>query len=177
FLNRLAGLMVDAEGERGISDFYTRFTGMSTDYVGMVHEKKHQVLKKLFGSDVNRLVSLLIKVCERQKRYRDHTRRELTAMVREVIACFPVYRSYVRAEQGHISEGDVHSITQAIESAKRLRPDIDADLLDFFRDLLLLRVRGKLESELVMRFQQHTGPVMAKGVETRPSTSTTGWSR
>jgi (1->4)-alpha-D-glucan 1-alpha-D-glucosylmutase len=45
------------------------------------------------------------------------------------------------------------------------RTDLDGDLFDFFRDILLLRVRGQLESELVMRFQQLTGSVMAKGVE------------
>ena len=60
------------------------------------------VLKELFGSDVNRLVSLLSEVCERQKRYRDYTRRELTTMLREVIACFPVYRTYVQADEGQV---------------------------------------------------------------------------
>src|SRR5439155_19090228 len=62
-------------------------------------------------------------------------------------------------------EADACHVNQAIDAVKKLRPDIDIDLLDFLRDLLLLRVQGKLESELVMRFQQHTGPVMAKGVE------------
>ncbi len=76
-----------------ISEFYTRFTDVSTDYLAMVHQKKHYVLKSLFGSDINRLTFLLAKVCERQKRYRDYSRRELNVMLREVIACFPVYRS------------------------------------------------------------------------------------
>lgn len=165
FLNRLGGLLVDPAGEAPISDFYTRFTGISTDYLEMVHQKKLYVLKRLFGSDLNRLTSLLIQVCERRKRYRDYSRRELNTMLREVIACFPVYRTYVRAEEGHVSDQDIQYVTEAIEATKRLRPDIDSDLLDFLSDLLLLRVRGTLESELVMRFQQHTGPVMAKGVE------------
>ncbi|AGA29976.1 malto-oligosyltrehalose synthase [Singulisphaera acidiphila] len=165
FLNRLGSLLIDQEGEGPISEFYSRFTGVSTDYLAMVHQKKHFVLKKLFGSDINRLTFLLAKVCERQKRYRDYSRRELDAMLREVIACFPVYRSYVRAEAGQVSDRDTLYVTEAIESAKRHRPEIDEDLLDFLRDLLLLRVRGTLESELVMRFQQHTGPVMAKGIE------------
>src|SRR5262249_19252932 len=157
FLNRLGSLLIDAANEPLISDFYTRFTGVSTDYLAMVHEKKYLVLKKLFGSDINRLTSLLIEVCERRKRYRDYTRHELSNMLREVIACFPVYRTYVRAEDGQVSEADTAHINQAIEAAKALRPDIDDDLLDFLRDLLLLRVRGTLESQLVMRFQQHTG--------------------
>ena len=64
-----------------------------------------------------------------------------------------------------MSEDDIRTITEAVESAKKTRPDLDKDLFDFFRDILLLRVRGELETELVMRFQQLTGPVMAKGVE------------
>lgn len=165
FLNRLGGLLIDPSGERPISDFYTEFTGMPTDYLGMVYEKKYLVIKKLFGSDVNRLTSLLIDVCEERKRYRDYTRRELSAMLREVIACFPVYRTYVREETDRASERDERYVKLAIESARTLRPDIDSALLDFLRDVLLSHVRGPAETELMMRFQQNTGPVMAKGVE------------
>ncbi len=165
FLNRLGGLFVDTEGEGPISRFYSDFTGESTDYPAMVREKKHYVLKELFGSDVQRLVALLAEVCEAQKRYRDYTRRDLNAMVREVIACFPIYRTYVVAERGEVSESDVRYINGAIDAAKANRPDFDAELFDFFRDLLLLKVPGDIEFSVVMRFQQNTGPVMAKGVE------------
>ncbi len=165
FLNRLGGLFVDTEGEGPISRFYSDFTGESVDYPAMVRDKKHYVLKELFGSDVQRLVAVLAEVCEGQKRYRDYTRRDLNAMVREVIACFPTYRTYVQADRGDVSESDIHYVNEAIEAAKANRPDFDAELLDFLRDLLLLKVRGEAESLLVMRFQQNTGPVMAKGVE------------
>jgi len=165
FLNRLGGLLVDPDGEEPINDLYTRFTEISVDYLAMVHEKKHLVLKKLFGSDINRLTSLLIEVCERRKRYRDYSRRELNAMLREVIACFPVYRTYINVESGEVSPRDEAYINEAIEAAKEHRPDIDSELLDFLRNILLLQIQGELESEVAMRFQQYTGPVMAKGVE------------
>jgi (1->4)-alpha-D-glucan 1-alpha-D-glucosylmutase len=165
FLNRLGGLFIDPVGEAPITDFYAAFTGESVDYVTMVREKKLFVLKEMFASDVNRLVNLLSEVCERQKRYRDYTRRELTAMVREVIACFPVYRTYVEAEQGIVSEADFRYVYEAIEAAKANRPEVDSELLDFLRELLLLKRTGGLESQFVMRFQQNTGPVMAKGLE------------
>src|SRR4030095_1061053 len=64
-----------------------------------------------------------------------------------------------------VSEDDIRTITDAVESARKTRLDLDKDLFDFFRDILLLRVGGDLETELVMGFQQLTGPVMAKGVE------------
>ena len=165
YLNRLGGIFIDQAGEGPITDFYAAFTGEPVDYPAMVHEKKLYVLKELFGSDVNRLVTLLSRVCEHQKRYRDYTRRDLSTMIREVIACFPVYRSYVRAEQGEIAESDRNYVEAAIEAARVNRPDIDPELLDFLRDLLTLKVTGEVESRFVMRFQQNTGPVMAKGLE------------
>ena len=161
----LAGSSSTARAKAPITDFYAEFTGEPVDYVAMVREKKHYVLKEMFASDVNRLVTLLSEVCEHQKRYRDYTRRELTTMVREVIACFPVYRSYVQAEQGEVSDDDIRFIDEAIELAKANRPVVDPELFDFLRDLLLLKVRGQVESSFVMRFQQNTGPVMAKGLE------------
>ena len=165
YLNRLGGLFVDQDGEGPITEFYAEFTGEPVDYPSMVRDKKHYVLKELFGSDVNRLVTLLSDVCEHQKRYRDYTRRELTTMLREVIACFPVYRTYVRAEQGEVGPLDFRFVDEAIEAAKANRPEIDPELLDFLRKLLTLEVRGEVESRFVMRFQQNTGPVMAKGLE------------
>jgi (1->4)-alpha-D-glucan 1-alpha-D-glucosylmutase len=165
FLNLVTALFVDPAGEQPLTDLFARFTGVAVDYPAMVRDKKHLVLKELFGSDIARLTSLLVSICERQKRYRDYTRRDLSGMLREVIACFPVYRTYIEAASGQISDRDRGVIDAAIEAAKRNRPEIDADLFDFFRDLLQLRVPGQLESEMVMRFQQHTGPVMAKGVE------------
>ena len=63
-------------------------------------------------------------------------------------ACFPVYRTYVRAEHNQVQDDDLRYVTTAIETAKANRPDLDADLLDFFRDILLRRVRGDPETEL-----------------------------
>jgi (1->4)-alpha-D-glucan 1-alpha-D-glucosylmutase len=105
-------------------------------------------------------------VCERHRRYRDFTRHELRQALREVAASLPVYRTYVRAGAGRIREEDARIVEHAIEDARARRPDLPADLFEFFRDILLLRVPpGEAESELVMRFQQLTGPATAKGVE------------
>ena len=103
FLNRVGGLFVDPAGEQPLTELYAEFTGESVDYAALVREKKHQVLRELLGSDVNRLTALFVEVCERHRRHRDYTRHELHEALREVIACFPVYRTYVRAEAGHVS--------------------------------------------------------------------------
>jgi (1->4)-alpha-D-glucan 1-alpha-D-glucosylmutase len=165
FLNLVSGLFVDPAGEQPLTQLYAEFTSESINYPELVRAKKHQALHELLGSDVNRLTALFVEVCERHRRHRDYTRYELNEALREVIACFPVYRTYVQAEAGHVNDDDIRYVTEAVERAKSWRPELDAALFDFLHDLLLLRVRGDLEGELVMRFQQLTGPTMAKGLE------------
>ena len=83
-----------------------------------------------------------------------------------MIACFPVYRTYVRAEAGVLSDDDVRDRQRSDRCGeKRIGRTSTAICSISSGDILLLRVRGELETELVMRFQQLTGPVMAKGVE------------
>jgi len=165
FLNRVGGLFIDPESEKPLTRFYAGFTGEPPDFAGVARQKKHLVMRDVLGSDVNRLTALFLEVCERHRRHRDYTRHELHEVLREVIAHFGVYRTYVRAEAGEVHPDDVRHISEAIDAAKIARPDLDAALFDFFQELLLLRLRGGVETELVMRFQQLTGPVMAKGVE------------
>jgi (1->4)-alpha-D-glucan 1-alpha-D-glucosylmutase len=82
-----------------------------------------------------------------------------------VAACFTIYRTYVIPEHEQIPDEDRRQIDGAIEKAKGHRRDLDPGLFDFIGDLLTLRVRGSLEKEFLLRFQQFTSPVMAKGVE------------
>lgn len=165
FLNLAGGLFVDPAGEKPLTSFYAEFTGETTDYPALVRDRKLLVLRDVLGSDINRLTVLLMDVCERHRRHRDYTRDELHEAVRELIADFPVYRTYVRAPDGLPSEQDARYVAEAIEAAKARRPDLDAELFDLLGRLLRLEGRGERESEFVMRFQQVTGPAMAKGVE------------
>ena len=165
FLNRVGGLFVDRAGEEPLTALYTELTGESAGWGELVREKKLLVLSELLASDVNRLAEVFLEVCERHRRHRDYTRFELRQAIREVVAAFPVYRTYVQAERGMVEELDRRYVDEAIATAKARRPDLPADLFDFFRGLLLLEVHGEVEGELVMRFQQLTGPAMAKGVE------------
>ncbi|MGH9582752.1 MAG: malto-oligosyltrehalose synthase, partial [Bryobacteraceae bacterium] len=165
FLNESAAIFVDAENERALTAFYESFTGESSEYRQVCREKTHRVLRDLLGSDVNRLTNIFFDICELHRKHRDYTREDVIRALREVVACFPVYRTYVVPEREEISEDDIRYIGEAIDFAKENRSDLDSDLLDFLRDILLLRVRGSLETEFVMRFQQFTGPAMAKGVE------------
>lgn len=165
FLNLAGGLFVDPGGEESLTRIYEEFTGRSADFVSLVRECKRLVLSELLGSELNRLTALFIDICERHRRHRDYTRHDLREALLETAACFPVYRSYVRALAGVVSENDRLYITEATEQATSGRPDLDPELFRFFRSLLFLEVTGELEAELVMRFQQLTGAAMAKGLE------------
>jgi (1->4)-alpha-D-glucan 1-alpha-D-glucosylmutase len=165
FLNRVNGLFVDPAGEGALSELWAEISGETLAWPEVVHEKKHLVLEQLLASDVNRLAEVFLAVCERHRRHRDYTRFELRLALAEVAACFPVYRTYVRAGEGQAGEEDVRSIEAAIAAARLWRSDLPGDLFDFLRDLLTLTVEGEVEGELAMRFQQLTSPTMAKGLE------------
>ena len=117
------------------------------------------------GSDVNRLTSIFVNICECNRNQRDYTRAEIRRAIRETASCFMVYRTYVVPERAEITAEDRDIIVAATECAKNSRPDIGPGLFDFLRDVLTMQIRGKLESEFLLRFQQFTSPVMAKGVE------------
>jgi (1->4)-alpha-D-glucan 1-alpha-D-glucosylmutase len=165
FLNIAMGVLVHQEGLKKLGEHYTAFTGDDADFPGVAHDKKLAVEQEALGSDVNRLTTLFVDICESNRDQRDFTRAEIRRAIREVAACFSVYRTYVAPERNEIVEEDRIRIGRATESAKTNRTDIDGGLFDFIRDVLTLKVMGKLETEFVDRFEQFTGPVMAKGVE------------
>ncbi|MGQ0810082.1 MAG: malto-oligosyltrehalose synthase [Nitrospiraceae bacterium] len=165
FLNQVGGLFIDPVGEGPFTQLYRELTGESGDFSEVVRDKKLQVLRQVLGGDLNLLTSLLADVCEQHRRHRDYTRQELYEALREVLADFSVYRTYVRPATGQVGEADRRYVTLAIREAQRHRPDLDPFLFGFIGEILLLEASGPVEEEFVSRFQQVTGPVMAKGAE------------
>jgi (1->4)-alpha-D-glucan 1-alpha-D-glucosylmutase len=169
FLNRVNGLFVDPAGEAVLTDFYTEFTGMAEPYPELERRLKLQVMEEVLRGDMNRLATLLEEVCVRHRRYRDYTQGQRRQILMEIAASMPVYRTYVsprgRERSAHIEAADIAYITHATREAAEHSPQLDGEVFEFLRDLLLLRISGDTETELAMRFQQFTGPAMAKGVE------------
>ena len=93
-----------------MTTFYAEFTDEPSDFAIVVREKKGMAMRELLGSDVNRLTALFAQICERHRRHRDYTRHELQHVLREVISSLPVYRTYVRAKVGQVSEDDIRTI-------------------------------------------------------------------
>lgn len=170
FLNTAAGVLLSPQGITELGNVYQSFLGRDfagqlTDFPAIAHDKKVNVTQEGLGSDVNRLTNMFVEICEANRNQRDYTRVEIRRAIREVAACFAIYRTYVVPVREEITDEDIEHITQATEYAKRERQDIDGGLFDFLRDVLTMKVTGKQESEFLLRFQQFTGPVMAKGVE------------
>lgn len=165
YLNIASGLLVHPEGGRDIVKFYSAFTGESDGYEDVVAESKRWVLRELLVSELNRLTNLFVAICERHRRHRDYTSFDLREALTETALAFPVYRSYVSATKQQVNDTDRQMVGAAIAKAKAARPDLDPELFEFLRCILLLEEAGSLEGELAMRFQQLTGPAMAKGVE------------
>ena len=165
FMNQVMGLFIDRDSEEPLTRFYGEFTGETRSFPDILREKKLQILRQVLGSDLNILTSMLLNICERHPLHRDYTRQDLHEALRELMAEFPVYRTYVRPRTGHVSEEDERVVMLAIQNVGTKRADLGGDLLGFIRDILLLKVAGDLESDFVTRFQQVTGPVMAKGAE------------
>ncbi|WP_263358035.1 malto-oligosyltrehalose synthase [Acidicapsa ligni] len=165
FMNVCNRLIVHGEGLIELTKTYSEFTNEPIDFAELSHQKKQMVEQEALGSDINRLASLFVEICENNRDRRDYTRAEIRRALREVASFFPVYRTYVVADRDRIVDEDHANIEKAIALAKDRRQDLDAGLFDFIADVLTLRVRGKVESEFLMRFQQFTSTVMAKGVE------------
>jgi len=164
FANLALGLFVDPAGEAPLTELYEAFSGETASWRQVARSSKLQVLRDLFGSDLERLAELFVAVCEANRRHRDHTRHQLREALAEVIASFGVYRTYARAESREVTAADARRIRAAVAEAAAHRPDIDPSLLEFMEQILTLQVAGEA-GELAMRFQQLSGPAMAKGIE------------
>lgn len=164
FLNRVMGLFVDGSSEDRFTEIYENFTGERHRLDELKHDKKMLLMETELASDVERLLELFAEMCHQMPDLRDFTRVELRDALRETIACFPVYRTYVSSARRSGDDQDRAYVTHATTLAAQRRPEL-AGLLLFLRDLLLLRVEGELQTAFALRFQQTTGPVMAKGVE------------
>lgn len=165
FIRRSDAIQVDPAAEDALTRSYATFTGRQACFAEVARDGKVLVMQEILGSELNRVTALALRVCEQHRRHRDHTRHDLHEALREICASFAVYRTYVSAASAAVSPADGAVIATAVEDARGRRPDLPADLFDFLADVFTLRESGELETELVMRFQQLTGAVMAKGVE------------
>jgi len=171
FLAQVNGLFVDRQNEKPFNAVYENFARLRTSFREIAYRSKQLVLRLSMASELNVLAHQLNRFSERNRHYRDFTLNSLTQAIREIIATFPVYRTYVTQREEPIGERDRRYVEHAVAEAKRRNPGRPRAVFHFVRDLLLKQAdfisAGDRSEHLrfVGKFQQVTSPVTAKGIE------------
>lgn len=166
FLNVLQGLFIRQKNESFFSKIYDSFIGHGTDFDHLLYERKKWYIKMHMASEIRALGWQLKQLVATNWYYRDFTQADLNTALEAIMASLPVYRTYMRGEEP-ISNRDKTSLLRTIELAQVKTPEIDPSIYTYLRDLFLGELKQMLPigAHLVLRFQQQTAPVMAKGQE------------
>jgi (1->4)-alpha-D-glucan 1-alpha-D-glucosylmutase len=170
FANLVNGLFVNPAGEKLLTRTYLLCGGDSAEYGERLYGAKKLIIKMHLASELTVLANLLRRIAEQDRHTRDFTLTGLREALTEVVACFPVYRTYVTPEL--VSADDRRQVEWAVATAKRYNPRTAPAIFDFVRVSLLLErsfdkrrgLRRKV-ANFAMKFQQYTAPVMAKAQE------------
>jgi (1->4)-alpha-D-glucan 1-alpha-D-glucosylmutase len=172
FLNILNGVFVARSGERALRSFYNGLRTVPGSFDEIVYESKRLILLTSMASELSVLARRLARISEQHRWSRDFTIGTLQQALADTIACFPVYRTYVGAEDTSVSPQDTAHVRSAIACAQRRNPAITGSVFAFLSDVLLMRDPDGIDDadraarrDFILRFQQITGPVMAKGLE------------
>jgi (1->4)-alpha-D-glucan 1-alpha-D-glucosylmutase len=170
FATTINNLFVDGRNERPMSEIYRRFTRERIAFDDLAYRSKKQVLHETMSGDINSLGHQLNRFSERNRHFRDFTLYSLISTLKEVIACFPVYRTYITATDP-ISDHDRRYINEATLCARRRAPGVPRVIFEFIQKLLLKQTAAATAEEsdeqarFIGKFQQLTSPVAAKGIE------------
>ncbi len=169
--NLLLGLMVDPAAEASLTRTYEAFIGARPDYARILRSCKKRIMDNEMASELDRLARSVARIARQVPASEDFTRGVLRRALREIVACFGVYRTYVDGEAAPTDE-DREELRRAIEAARPNERAIDASVYDFLSEALtgdVARPGSGYSRMAVLRFamkaQQYSGPVMAKGLE------------
>jgi len=170
FLNMLNGLFVDTDNAPDFTRLYNDWLQDAPRFAQVVYEKKFLILQIAMSGELQMLAHQLDRLAQKDRWSRDFTLTSLRHALREIIACFPVYRSYISEEGVH--ESDRKYIHMAVNRARAKNAALSSSIFNFVRDRLLLKYPDSADDEaraeqlrFAGKFQQVTAPVMAKGLE------------
>jgi len=170
FMNLVNGLFVDPAGEGALTEIYHRFVGESVDFEMAVVAAKRQLVRTNLSSELNVIASELHDIARQSWRTRDYTATAIREALLELVAHFPVYRTYIAGTE--VGEEDRRFLDWAMAQARKAALIGDTSVYDFIHSVLstdLVKAGGGYRRReivaVAMKFQQITGPVMAKAVE------------
>jgi len=163
------GLFVDAASKSKVERTWRAFTGITDDFHEIEYRGKRLIMRVALASELTVLASQLLRLARADRRTRDFTFNTLRYALAEVVACFPVYRTYIADRP---SARDQHFIDWAVGRARRRSPADDEISFEFIRDALMGSAPAGADPALALQYhsfalkaQQFTSPVVAKGVE------------
>ncbi|MGA7635077.1 MAG: malto-oligosyltrehalose synthase, partial [Terriglobales bacterium] len=170
YLNEANGVFVEPQGARGMEEIFSTFTGRQQSFADVVYEKKKLVMNTLLGVEMRTLGRQLADLADQDRYARELNREQLINALIEVTACLSVYRTYIRNMD--LTPQATKYIEQAISEARGRATSLNPACFDFVREVLLILnpphiLVDQREARLafVMRWQQFTGPIVAKGLE------------
>ena len=170
YLNYANSVSVDREGAMRMAEIYAQFTGSKEKFVDVLYEKKKLVMNTLLAVEMRSLGRQLAELATQDRYARELSRPQLIEALAEVTACLSIYRTYIRTLE--IPDLAATYIREALEAARPRAPHIPTACFDFVQEVLLLQnlphvLAGQREARLafVLRWQQFTGPIVAKGME------------
>ncbi len=170
YANLVNGLFVDPTASSKMERIYRAFSGRREEYPDLVYACKKQILKLALASELSVLASLLSRIALSNRHTCDFTLNSLRSALAEIIASFPVYRTYV-SEIG-VSDDDRRVIGQAVDGGRKRSNAADLTVFDFIHRILLMETNGsenawykRAVTKFAMKFQQLTAAIMAKGLE------------
>jgi (1->4)-alpha-D-glucan 1-alpha-D-glucosylmutase len=168
FANVVNRMQIDAATRVRMDRVYRGATGEMHEWRDVAYECQQLILRRSLASELNVATNQLARIARSDRRTRDFTFNNLRQALAEVIASFPVYRTYVADT---VSDSDRRYIEWAIAAARRRRAAAESSVFDFVQAALLLELPAPTEGQLramrafVMKFQQITAPITAKGIE------------
>lgn len=172
FLNVVNRLFVSRAGERPLRSFYDGLRTVRGRFADILFQSKQLILNASMSSELSVLARRLDRISEQHRWSRDFTIGALQRVLADTIACFPVYRTYVAPTDSEVAAADVTQIRAALAAAKRRSTAASTAPFDFLGEVLLMQDPEGLNDaqraerrDFIFRFQQLTGPVMAKGLE------------
>lgn len=171
FMAQALRVLLDPAAERPLTRLYTRLTAEPGDFETVVVASKHQILRHNLAAEFNVIARRLARLAKRHWQTRDFTHQAIRAALADILARFPVYRSYIA--DGPPAPADRERIVTATRHALRAPGLVDESVYYFIRDVLLTewrprqwdRAAPREVRRIARKAQQLTGPVTAKAVE------------
>ncbi|MFO7812522.1 MAG: malto-oligosyltrehalose synthase, partial [Pelovirga sp.] len=169
FMHAVTGICCQSNNEKSMSRLYRSLAGERESFSDLAYDKKKLIIKRHMSGDVNNLACLLKNIASRHRYAMDITMASMKQALIEALALLPVYRTYINPDE--VRQVDCRIIEKTIALAKEQNPEL-LNELDYLGRVLMLQMEDFLPTAdrprwlyFTMRFQQFSGPIMAKGLE------------